>query len=132
MFPANQVLVSWGLRVILSDHHDGVDACLMWSCDIIYLWWRKGKECRSYLPMSSEQYYAWKYISWKLVIFFCLFVSCLLFISYLLFVYLFIICLFVYVCIYGEILLFSSGWKKWNQFYHYNISGCGDSQIQRT
>ena len=26
----------------------------------------------------------------------------------------------------GLILLFSSGWKRWNQFYHYYISGCGE------
>ena len=26
----------------------------------------------------------------------------------------------------GVILLFSSGWKRWNQFYHYNISGRGE------
>ena len=34
------------------------------------------------------------------------------------FIYLFFFC--------GVIFLFSSRWKRWNQFYHYNISGCGE------
>ena len=39
-----------------------------------------------------------------------------------------ITCLFLFVCFFwsGVILLFSSGWKRWNQFYHYNISGRGE------
>ena len=41
------------------------------------------------------------------------FCVCLFFGGYFLFVF----------C--SVILLFSSGWKRWNQFYHYNISGRG-------
>ena len=50
------------------------------------------------------------------VFFTCLFFCCFFFIIiYLLSVFFF--------C--GVILLFSSGWKRWSQFYHYNISGHG-------
>ena len=31
---------------------------------------------------------------------------------------------FVFCFLCGVILLFSSGWKRWNQFYYYNISVC--------
>ena len=60
--------------------------------------------------MPSEQYYAWQYLPWKhnLFCFLCLFVS-----SYL------------FAFVYGVILLFSSGWKRWTLFYHYSISGSG-------
>ena len=46
---------------------------------------------------------------------FCLFVFCILFVCCL---------LFFFFC--RVILLFSSGWKRWNQLYHYNIRGCGE------
>ena len=41
-------------------------------------------------------------------------------------------CLFVFSYLFvgsvlcGVVLLFPSGWKRWNQFYHYNISGRGE------
>ena len=67
--------------------------------------------------MSSEQYYAWQYLPWKHEagdnLFFFVFVCCL-----------FVLFCFVLFC--GVILLFFSGWKRWNQFYHYNISGRGE------
>ena len=38
------------------------------------------------------------------------------------------VCVFFCFCFFcaGWYFLFSSGWKRWNQFYHYNISGCGE------
>ena len=39
------------------------------------------------------------------------------------------VCVFECVCVFffcRVILLFSSGWKRWNQFYHYNTSGRGE------
>ena len=35
-------------------------------------------------------------------------------------------CFFVSFLCAGWYFLFSSGWKRWNQFYHYNITGRGE------
>ena len=35
LFPPNYVLTWWVFRTILSTHHNGVDGCVKWSCDII-------------------------------------------------------------------------------------------------
>ena len=43
---------------------------------------------------------------------------------FLLFLLLLLFFVFCFFC--GVTLLFSSGWKRWNQFYHYNISGRGE------
>ena len=76
----------------------------------LWWWWQEVKGSRPYLLLSSEQYYAWQYLPWKCEAE-----------NNLLFCFLF---LFLFLC--GVIFLFSSGWKRWNQFYHYDISGYGE------
>ena len=69
-------------------------------------------------------------------VFVCLFVS-LFFLLFLFVCFCFFACfflslfvsfLFLFFCCFfcGVMLLFSSGWKRWFRFYHYNISGRGE------